>query len=167
MTCLRPGQAGPERGAALFLAILTLFIVTIMGIGLMFTTSIENTLAGTDTKVSKIFYAADSGIEFGAARLRTDINYVGGLMPGGVSSHYPGLSGDIQVTVARPIIIGSRMHPGDMIVPQGTPYGTPQVTEMIFALTSTATAGATSIQASKTLDTDIGIYPQVMSIIPQ
>jgi hypothetical protein len=165
MTCLRPRQPDRERGAALFLAILTLFILTIMGIGLMFTTSIENTLAGTDTKVSKIFYAADSGIEFGAARLRSDVNFVGGLMPGGVSSYYPGLSGDIQVTITRPIVIGSRMHPGDMIVPQGTPYGTPQVSEMIFSFTSTG--NATSIQASKSLDTDIGIYPQIMSIVPQ
>ena len=61
MRCLRLRQPDRERGAALFLAILTLFILTIMGIALMFTTSIENSLAGTETKVSKIFYAADSG----------------------------------------------------------------------------------------------------------
>ncbi len=166
MTCLRPRQPDRERGAALFLAILVLFIVTIMGIALMFTTSIENTLAGTDTKVSKVFYAADSGIEYAAGRLRTDINYVGGPMPVGVSSNYPGVSSpDIAVTISRPIVIGNRMHPGDMVVPMGGPYGTPQISEMLFSFTSTA--NSTSIQASKTLNSDIGIYPQVMSIVPQ
>ena len=40
-----------------------------MGVALMFTASIENTLAGTETKISKIFYAADSGIEYGGAML--------------------------------------------------------------------------------------------------
>ena len=69
MNCLRLRQPDRERGAALFLAILTLFILTIMGIALMFTTSIENTLAGTETKVSKIFYAADSGVEYAGAML--------------------------------------------------------------------------------------------------
>jgi len=166
MTRLRPRQPDPEKGAALFLAILVLFILTVMGIALMFTTSIEQTLAGTDTKVSKVFYAADSGIEYAAGRLRTDINFIGGPMPVGVSSNYPGSSSpDIQVTISRPIVIGNRMHPGDMIVPMGGPYGTPQISEMLFSFTSTA--NSTSIQASKTLNSDIGIYPQVMSIIPQ
>jgi hypothetical protein len=165
MTRLRLHQRDPEKGAALFLAILVLFILTVMGIALMFTTSIEQTLAGTDTKVSKVFYAADSGIEYAAGRLRTDINFVGGPMPVGVSSNYPGMSGDIAVTISRPIVIGNRMHPGDMIVPMGGPYGTPQISEMLFAFTSTA--NSTSIQASKTLNSDIGIYPQIMSIIPQ
>lgn len=166
MTCLRLRKPDRERGAALFLAILTLFILTIMGISLMFTTSIENTLAGTETKLSKIFYAADSGIEYAASELRTDVNYVGGLMPVGVSSNYPGVgSADIQVTVARPINIGSRMHPGDEFVAQGVAYGTPQITENFYAFSSTA--NATSIQASKSLSADIGIYPQVMSIVPQ
>jgi hypothetical protein len=166
MTRLRSRQPDRERGAALFLAILTLFILTVMGIALMFTTSIEQTLAGTETKLSKVFYAADSGIEYAAGELRTDVNYVGGLMPIGVSSNYPGMtSADIQVAITRPIVIGSRIHPGDEIVAQGVAYGTPQITENFYAFSSTASA--TSIQASKTLSTDIGIYPQIMSIIPQ
>ena len=166
MTCLRPRRPDPEKGAALFLAILVLFILTVMGIALMFTTSTENILAGTDKKVSMVFYAADSGVEFGAGRLRSDVNYLGGLMPVGISSHYVNSgSGDIQVTITRPIVIGNRMHPGDMIVPQGGPYGTPQISEMLISFASTA--NSTVIQASKSLNADIGIYPQVMSIIPQ
>jgi hypothetical protein len=162
MTRLRSRQSDPERGAALFMAILVLFILTIMGIALMFTTSIEQTLAGTDTKLSKVFYAADSGIEFGAGRLRTDVNYVGGPLPVGVSSHYPGTSGDINVVVSRPLVIGNRLHPGDMLVAQGTPYGTPQISEVLITFTSTANSA--SIQASKTLETDNGIYPSDMRI---
>src|SRR5512141_1755645 len=100
MNCLRLRQPDRERGAALFLAILVLFILTVMGIALMFTTSIEQTLAGTETKISKIFYAADSGIEYAGAMLSTQVNYVGGPMPVGVSSHYASLTTpDMQVTL--------------------------------------------------------------------
>src|SRR6059036_2844639 len=111
---LRLRQHDRERGAALFLAILTLFILTIMGIALMFTTSIENTLAGTETKISKIFYAADSGVEYAGAMLSSQANYAGGAMPVGVSSHYASLSGpDMTVTISPPAIIGYSLNVGD------------------------------------------------------
>ena len=166
MTRLRTHPPDRQRGAALFLAILVLFILTVMGIALMFTTSIEQTLAGTETKVSKVFYAADSGIEFGAGRLRSDVNFVGGNMPVGVSSHYPSMSTpDIQVAITKPIVVGNRIHPGDQFVPMGVGYGTPQVAEVLFSFSSTASTK--SIQVSKNLSADVGIYPQIMSIIPQ
>jgi hypothetical protein len=155
-----------EEGFVFFLAIFVLLIVTVAGLATMLAASMDLTLSGNETKVSKVFYAADSGIGYCAARLRTDVNYVGGTMPVGVSSYYPSSgSGDIQVKVTQPIVVGQQVHPGDALLAQGTAYGTPQIVETFYTIFSTASA--TSIQASKTIRADIGIYPQILSIIPQ
>jgi hypothetical protein len=162
----RGGPAGREEGFVLFLAIFVLLIITVAGLATMLATSMDLTLSGNETKVSKVFYAADSGIEYCAAKLRSDVNYLGGTMPVGVSSNYAGSgAGDIHVVVSRPLMIGQQVHPGDSLLSQGTTYGTPQMVESLFTIASTASA--TSIQASKTIRADIGIYPQVLSIVPQ
>lgn len=152
-----------EKGMALFLAILLLLVITVIGVALMFTASIEQTLAGTETKISKIFYAADSGIEYGSAMLNSTVAYTGGVMPVGVSTHYPGSSApDMQVTIGTPVLLGYSIQPGDQIQSQGKGYGTSQIVENVYALTSTA--DSTTIQASKTIDADVGIYPKTLAI---
>ena len=160
----RRGRA--EEGFVLFLAILVLLIATVAGLATMLATSTDLTLSGNETKVSKVFYAADSGVGYCAAKLRTDVNYLGGQMPVGISSNYSTTgSGDIQVTITRPLVIGQQVHPGDALLAQGTIYGTPQIVESLYTISSSASA--TSIQASKTIRADVSLYPQVLSIIPQ
>jgi Tfp pilus assembly protein PilX len=155
-----------EEGFVLFLAIFVLLIVTVAGLATMLTTTMDLTLSGNETKVSKVFYAADSGVGYSAARLRSDVNFVGGTMPVGVSSNYGGsTAGDIQVTITRPLQIGQQVHFGDGLLAEGTTYGTPQIVETLFRISSTATS--TSIQASKTIQADIAIYPQILSNVPQ
>lgn len=155
-----------EEGFVLFLAILVLLIATVAGLATMLATSTDLTLSGNETKVSKVFYAADSGVGYSAAKLRTDVNYQGGQMPVGISSNYASAgSGDIQVTITRPLVIGQQVHPGDALLAQGTIYGTPQIVESLYTISSSASA--TSIQASKTIRADVSLYPQVLSIIPQ
>ena len=155
-----------EEGFVLFLAILVLLIATVAGLATMLATSTDLTLSGNETKVSKVFYAAESGVGYSAAQLRTDVNYLGGLMPVGISSNYSSTgSGDIQVTITRPLVIGQQIHPGDALLAQGTIYGTPQIVESLYTISSSASA--TSIQASKTIRADVSLYPQVLSIIPQ
>ena len=155
-----------QEGFVLFLAILVLLIATVAGLATMLATSTDLTLSGNETKVSKVFYAADSGVGYCAAKLRTDVNYQGGQMPVGISSNYASAgSGDIQVTITRPLVIGQQVHPGDALLAQGTIYGTPQVVESLYTISSSASA--TSIQASKTIRADVSLYPQVLSIIPQ
>lgn len=159
-------RARGEEGFVLFLAILVLLIATVAGLATMLATSTDLTLSGNETKVSKVFYAADSGIEYSAAKLRTDVNYQGGQMPVGISSNYASAgAGDIQVTITRPLVIGQQVHPGDALLAQGTIYGTPQIVESLYTIASSASA--TSIQASKTIRADVSLYPQVLSIIPQ
>jgi type IV pilus assembly PilX-like protein len=161
MRARRPSARG-ERGFALFLSMLLLLILTVLGIALLFTATTEQSLSGNETKVSKVFYAACSGVDYATARLSSDKNFVGGQMPVGVSSHYPGLSGDIGVTVSRPINVGYTIHPGDQIQSHGTSYGTTQIVENFYFLTSTATGSA--IQAAKMITADIGVYPQQLRI---
>jgi len=152
-----------EKGMALFLAILLLLVITVMGVALMFTASIEQTLAGTETKISKIFYASDSGIEYASAMLNSTIAYNGGIMPVGVSTHYPGSGApDMQVNIAPPVLLGYSILPGDQIQSQGKGYGSQQVVENVYSLISTA--DSTTIQASKTINADVGIYPKLLAI---
>jgi hypothetical protein len=151
-----------EEGFALFLAILLLLILTVVGIALLFTASMEQSLSSNETKVSKVFYAACSGVDYATAKLAADRDFVGGQMPVGVSSHYPGLSGDIQVTVSRPINVGYSVHFGDQYDPRGGTYGGNQFVENFYSLTSTAQGSA--IQAAKMITADVGIYPQQQRI---
>jgi hypothetical protein len=141
---------------------LLLLILTVLGIALLFTASTEQSLSGNETKVSKVFYAACSGVDYATAKLASDSKYVGGDMPVGVSSHYPGLSGDIQVKISKPINVGYTIHPGDQIESHGSAYGTSQIVENFYNLTSTAQGSA--IQAAKMVTADIGIYPQQLGI---
>ena len=152
-----------EEGVALILAVLVVFVVTVMGIGLMFTTSIELLLSSNDTKTSRVFYAADSGIEYAGAMLSTSFDYPGGQMPVGVSSHYSSVPApDIQVTISRPLVILYSIRPGDMYESAGTGYGSTQIVENVYAVTSSA--ASTAIQASKTIDAQIAIYPQQLKV---
>jgi hypothetical protein len=156
-------RSGREKGMALFIAILLLLVVTVMGIALMFTASLEQTLTGTENRISKIFYAADSGIEYGAAMLNSQIVYAGGPMPVGVSSYYPDSpAADMIVTIAPPVLLGYSIKPGDQIQSSGKGYGSSQVVENLYTLTSSARS--TKIEASKTIDADVGIYPKLLAI---
>jgi len=160
-------RRGREKGMALFIAILLLLVVTVMGIALMLTASFENTLIGTENRISKIFYAADSGIEYGSAMLNSTLDYKGNVppnpMPGGVSSHYPGSpTSDMVVTIQPPVFLGYSLPPGEQIQSEGKGYGSSQVVENFYALTSSARS--TKIEASKTIDAEIGVYPKLLGI---
>ena len=154
-----------RRGFALFLALLVLLVLTISGIALMFNTSVEQSLASTETKISKTFYAADSGLEFAAERIRTDVSYLGGPMPVAMSANYStSTTPDINVVVSQPVMVGYTVHPGDQYGASGSQYAKQQTVEKFFHLTSTATS--TSIQSSKTITADVSIYPLQLTIPP-
>jgi hypothetical protein len=159
----RANARSGERGMALFVAILLLLVITVMGVALLFTASIEQTLSGTETRISKIFYAADSGIEYAAGMLNSTVSYNGSNpMPVGVSSYYPGGGPDMAVTIAPPVLLGYSILPGDELQSAGHGYGTSQIVENVYALTSSARS--TKIEASKTIYADVGIYPKLLSI---
>jgi Tfp pilus assembly protein PilX len=157
-----------EEGFALFLAMLFLLVLTILGVALMFSASTENSLSANETKVSKIFYAASSGIDYATARLASEPAFAGGTMPVGVSSHYgSGAPNDISVVVSRPVVAGHGIRPGDQIESHGTAYGTTQIVENFYSVTSGAQSAA--IQATKFISAEIGVYPQPLRLpdLPQ
>ncbi len=151
---------------ALFITILVLLIVTIGAVALMFNSSVENALSGNATRASRAFYAADSGIQYAAGRLANDFNYVGGAVPGGMSSNSPGSTStsDITVTIAPTVLVGSTIHPGDEVQAQGSTFGTSQTVENIYAVSATATSS--SLAASKTISAQVGIYPRQQLLTP-
>ena len=60
-------------------------------------------------------------------------------MPVGISSHYgSGNPNDIQVVVSRPVVVGHGIRPGDQIESHGSAYGTTQVVENFYNVTSGA-----------------------------
>lgn len=63
-----------ERGSALVSVILVLLVLTIVGVGIAYFTSMEDRLSG-NTRISKAgFYAADAGLRRGEALLNKVIN---------------------------------------------------------------------------------------------
>lgn len=158
---VRPrGLGRREEGFALFLSMLLLLILTVLGIALLFTATTEQSLSGNETKVSKVFYAACSGVDYAVAKLAAPggNDYVGGVMPVGVSSHYPGMTADIQVTITRPINVGYSIPLGEQYVASGSSYESNQIVENYYNFSSTAQGAA--IQAAKMVTADVGIYPQ-------
>ena len=146
-----------ENGSVLLLAMLLLLIVTVMGIGVSLTASMENVLSGTETKVSKIFYAADSGVEYATTIIASRAVPEAIVMPVGVSSHYPDLpTTDMQVSISTPILMGSSILAGDAFESISRSYESSQVVENIYWFSSSARSE--KIQASKTIDVELGVY---------
>lgn len=69
------------------MAIIVIFVLTIFGLALMFTTTTEIQIAGAETTVNKAFYAADSGVQVGIANAKTDTT-IGPCTQAGFSSYW-------------------------------------------------------------------------------
>ena len=158
-------RRSPRRGAALLIAILVLLVMTIAGVALMFNTSTENALAGNETRMSKAFYSADSGIQYAAAKVSTDINFLGGgvrYLPGGMSSNTLGQTAnkDITVAIAQPLLVKvSLPRAGDEMV-NSDGIREPVITNF-YRLEATATSN--EIRASKVISAELSLYPQFAS----
>src|SRR5450756_2895614 len=75
-SALQPDSEGmmKERGSALVSVILVLLLLTIVGVGTAYFTSMEDRLSG-NTRIAKAgFYAADAGLRRGEALLNEVIN---------------------------------------------------------------------------------------------
>jgi hypothetical protein len=150
-----------ERGFVLFLSLLVLLVLTISAIGLMFSTSTERSLADTETRISKTFYAAEAGVEWSAAKFQSDPGFTGGTMPGGLSTNIPNApAGDITVVVQKPVLLGYAVREKDELQTLGGSYDSNQVVEGLYLVDSTATS--TAIQSKKEITAQLSVYPQQM-----
>lgn len=58
-----------ESGSAYILALLTLLVVSVLGLSLVFITQTEMEIGSNERTLERIFYAADSGLAIAAARV--------------------------------------------------------------------------------------------------
>ncbi len=63
-----PARSG-ERGSALVVTLLALLILSVVGIALAYVTQNEALLGSNERTIERVFYAADSGIAVGTARV--------------------------------------------------------------------------------------------------
>jgi hypothetical protein len=120
-------RAKREEGAALILAILTMLILTILGIGLLFTTTTEFQIAGAETTVNRTFYAADSGSQYGILQAKFDnqtntaptactVGGIGGYWCFSVPEQNPGVTQrNLAVTVSPMRLVDIQLAPSTQL----------------------------------------------------
>ena len=163
--CAPPRRRRSECGAALVLSIIVIFILTILGLALMVSTTTEFQIAGAETTVNKTFYAADSGIQYGflqAKATKTDAtgspNSCAGaatfwcfdlpdLMPG-TTAH------DLAVRVSPFRLDDFKLSPGSQINVDATP-----LYDKGFSFSSIATDSFLNSQKQISVDLTVGPVP--------
>lgn len=158
-----------EEGAALILAIMTLLILTILGIGLLFTTTTEFQVAGAETTVNRTFYAADSGSQYGI--LQAKFNSQSNTGPsactvGGITGYWcfnvpeqnPGVTQrNLGVTVSPMRLVDIQLAPSTQLN-----VGTVPLYNVGFHFSSNATdtlPSSTTVFSQKQIQVDIVVGP--------
>ena len=158
---MKTGNWNSQRGSAMVLAMMGVCLITMLAIALATSTTMELKIAGSETIVNKAFYAADSGIEWGAARLRASPSFAeasgGGVfaVPAGV----PNVS-DVAVTLARPVFVAQAPVAGSQ-------FG--QWWEISYELASTAVIAKSSDKTEisrKTIVATVGVSPLPTTLEP-
>jgi hypothetical protein len=72
---LRPAAARGEAGSAYILVLVSMVVLTIMGLSLAFTTQTEMKIGANDRVLSRIFYTAESGLALAAAQAIVSSDY--------------------------------------------------------------------------------------------
>ncbi|MDA8020524.1 MAG: PilX N-terminal domain-containing pilus assembly protein [Thermoanaerobaculia bacterium] len=62
-------RCSAERGSATVIALLVLFLISLLGLGLAMVTSTESMIAANERLSTQSFYAADSGLDLAAVRV--------------------------------------------------------------------------------------------------
>jgi hypothetical protein len=162
-----------EKGAALVIAIVSLAILTVIGIALMFITSTESMIAANEWAINRAYYASDGGVRWAAAQLtdpqpfltraefRSPPDPFGAvLFP--MPSHRHGtafFSGDpedddINVTVMSPSLLGRRPSRGSIINERERGHY-----RYAYEVRSNASQTTASPQYAKPLVADIEVGP--------
>src|SRR5690349_5769224 len=97
------GTESGQQGFALVLAILTLLVLTVLGLSLVATTSTEQQIAANYKWSQQALYNAEAGLEVGKVLLRD----VGGadwspILPAARGGSWPAASGTLPPTPAPP-----------------------------------------------------------------
>jgi Tfp pilus assembly protein PilX len=97
-----------ERGSSYVIALLALFVLTILGLALVVVTQNEVQIGANERTINRVFYAADSGLQVGAAKTLTARDYspqtltIPESTPGGGNNH---IAEVVKITALTPIAI--------------------------------------------------------------
>lgn len=97
-----------ERGSSYVIALLALFVLTILGLALVVVTQNEVQIGANERTINRVFYAADSGLATGAAQTLTSRDYSPQTLtlkesnPGGANNN---IAEVVHVTALTPIAI--------------------------------------------------------------
>ena len=173
-----PRPRARERGAALILAILVTFILTVLGLALLFTTTTELQIAGAETNVNKVFYAADSGSQYGNYQIKSQRTSPQTYQQCASLPSYFCFQVPAQTTAASEKTtdngIAVQVTPIQLVnVSQSTPgggsvqLGATLISVFDYAFTATATDSTNGVNSSKSIQVVSSIGPIVGSPMPQ
>lgn len=163
----RPG----ERGIALILAIIVIFILTVLGLALLFTTTTEYQIASAETTVNRAFYAADSGVQYALAQGR--LGAQAGPCTVGTTTGYWCFNVLDQATTtdtsSNPRVLNVQVTPFRLVgfqLCQGCELnlGSTQLFNVSYHFTSTAQDVNPGMSSQKTVAVDATIGPIPFSI---
>ena len=174
MSCFRFRQSRSERGAALILAILVAFILTILGLSLLFTTSTEFQIAGAETTVNRTFYAADSGTQYGNYQIKSLRTVPDSYQACASPTNYVWFQVPARSTAATDHALTVQVTPLQLVnISQSTPGGGSLNINAIpimildYQFTSTATDSTAGIDSTKSIQVVSSVGPIAGSPLPQ
>jgi len=163
-----------ERGAALILSILVTFILTVLGLALLFTTSTEYQIAGAETTVNKAFYAADSGTQYGNFQVKSLRTTPDPYQQCTSATSYFCFEVPAQTTASTDHGITVQVSPLQLVnVSQSTPGGGSlnvnaiPITILDYQFTSQSTDSTSGINSTKTIQVVSSVGPIAGSPLPQ
>jgi hypothetical protein len=163
-----------ERGAALILAILVTFILTTLGLALLFTTSTEFQLAGAETTVNRTFYAADSGTQYGNYQIKSIRTLPDPYQACSSPANYFCFEVPARSTAAADRALTVQVTPLKLVnISQSTPgggsiqFGSIPITTLDYAFTSTAYDTAAGVDSTKAIQVVSSVGPIAGSPLPQ
>jgi len=132
---------GNERGTALVVALILLWVLTIIGLAATNTSTLEVLISGSEKEGQEAFYAADGGIEYGLHQIALSVS------PEGT---YNLSDANVEITVSKSIDLSVTQRAGTSIA-----FGDKVLkkTRRVYMITSVSTRrGKKTIKAKGVAD---------------
>lgn len=100
---LRPRSRRSESGSAYIIALLVLVILTILGLALTLVTQTEVSLGANERTINRTFYAADSGVAVGVAKVLVSDDHTSQMFKMNTDT-LPTFEDQVTVTPMLPIL---------------------------------------------------------------
>jgi len=150
-----------EEGAAYLVAVLSLMILTVVGLTVSMITSTENALGDHERSAQRVFYAAEAGFSPAVSKAVLDADYASYELSLPETQSLLGLHNEIEVSAFFPILAA----PCNLCeINNAGAYGTKQYFEVTHAVTAQAIRigqgeGAGGPVAAKTVSVMVDIQP--------